>query len=152
MSFFRTRFTRFVAAPKSQGFQSPAQVVGTFASDEYVGRPHEYWKKYRKRVSAVTADDVLEAAKKHLKPEELVMLVVGNCRQYGWRLDPAVEADIADGRLDVVFYPTRGPLRLLRWVAATRCRRHVRRAICLSYLKVAAALLVQCPVFIKRRV
>jgi diacylglycerol kinase family enzyme len=58
--------------------------------------------------------------------DEPGMLVVGNCRQYGWRLDPAVDADIADGRLDVVFFPTRGPLRLLRWVIATRCRRHVR--------------------------
>jgi hypothetical protein len=45
--------------------------------DEYVGRPSEYWSRYRDRVSAVNPDQILAAARKHLDPENLVFLVVG---------------------------------------------------------------------------
>jgi diacylglycerol kinase family enzyme len=35
------------------------------------------------------------------------MLVVANCRQYAARLNPAVNASMDDGKLDVVFFPHR---------------------------------------------
>jgi len=38
----------------------------------------DFWEKYRDRVRAVAADDVLRVAKQYLHPEQLVILVVGN--------------------------------------------------------------------------
>ena len=58
-------------------FESAADIVNTFVNDEYAGRPAEYWINYRDRIQAVTADQVLKAAKKHLDPEKLVFLIVG---------------------------------------------------------------------------
>lgn len=58
-------------------FESAARIAATFASDEIVGRPHDYWTHYRDRFRAVTAAQVQAAAQKHLHPEQLAMLVVG---------------------------------------------------------------------------
>ena len=43
------------------------------------------------------------------------MLIVANCRQYGFRLDPAERASMTDGLLDVVFMPCRTSLGALWW-------------------------------------
>jgi diacylglycerol kinase family enzyme len=54
-------------------------------------------------------------------------VVVGNSRQYAMRIDPALRASMTDGHLDVVFFPTRGRLDLVRWALACRSRRQFRR-------------------------
>jgi diacylglycerol kinase family enzyme len=54
-------------------------------------------------------------------------VVVGNSRQYAMRIDPALRASMTDGQLDVVFFPTRGRLALVRWAAACRLRRQLGR-------------------------
>ncbi|MEJ7713025.1 MAG: pitrilysin family protein [Pyrinomonadaceae bacterium] len=59
-------------------FATPAQIAGTFAQDEYTRRPADFWDKYRERVRAVTAADILRVAQKYLQPEQLMVLVVGN--------------------------------------------------------------------------
>jgi predicted Zn-dependent peptidase len=60
-----------------QSFESPADIVGIFAADEYIGRPHAYWSKYREAIGKVTAADVQRVARQYLKPEEMAFLVVG---------------------------------------------------------------------------
>ena len=45
------------------------------------------------------------------------MLVVANCKRYGARLNPARDASMTDGLLDVAFYPMRSSLDTLRWAA-----------------------------------
>jgi zinc protease len=62
----------------SLNFSSAAQIAGTFAQDEYTGRAADFWEKYRDRIKAVTADDVLRVAQQYLQPDKLVILVVGN--------------------------------------------------------------------------
>ena len=91
-------------------FSSKARIVNTFASDDYTGRPDGYWRDYEKNMKAVTADDVLAAARKHLHPDKLVFLVVG---------DPeAVKAgsDKHDDRFtdfgDITILPLRDPMTL----------------------------------------
>lgn len=54
--------------------------------------------------------------------------VVANCRQYGFRLDPAPMASLRDGLLDVVFLPCGGTLGMLAWMLRTRLRRHLSSA------------------------
>lgn len=61
-----------------RSFTSAAQVANTFASDELLGRPADFWPNFAERVRAVTADDVLRVAREHLHPDRLVVLIVGN--------------------------------------------------------------------------
>lgn len=93
-------------------FESASQIVDTFVDDEYDGRPHSYWGSYRDRVRAVGADDVLRVAAKHLHPDRLVFLIVGD-----W--DDIVKGD-ADGKATMAEFhggratelPLRDPLTL----------------------------------------
>lgn len=54
------------------------------------------------------------------------MLVIANSRQYAARLDPARDASMYDGQLDVVFYPHATRLGLVRWLLATAVGVHTR--------------------------
>lgn len=54
------------------------------------------------------------------------LLIVANSRQYALRMDPACDASVSDGWLDVVFFPAATSLRVLRWMIAARRRRHRR--------------------------
>jgi predicted Zn-dependent peptidase len=60
-----------------QRFQSAQQIAGTYAQDAFIGRSHDYWKRWREQVRAVTAEDVQRVAERYLHPDELVFLVVG---------------------------------------------------------------------------
>lgn len=62
----------------TRNFSSAAATAGLFARDEYTGRDPEYLERYRERISAVAADDVLRVAQEYLHPDDLVMLVVGD--------------------------------------------------------------------------
>ena len=59
-------------------FASAGAVAGTFANDEATGRDPRYWQTYRDKVRAVTVEDVLRVAREHLRPERLVILIVGD--------------------------------------------------------------------------
>ena len=58
-------------------FSSARAIAGTLAMDEFTGRDPDYWKTYRDRLRSVTTDDVSRVARKYLRPEQLVILVVG---------------------------------------------------------------------------
>jgi zinc protease len=45
------------------------------------GLPDDYFQSYRERILAVTADDVLRAARDHLHPDRLVTVVVGDAAE-----------------------------------------------------------------------
>jgi zinc protease len=59
-------------------FETKFRTVARYAQDELVGRPHAYWTSYRERMRAVDAAAVAKAAKAHIHPDKLVILVVGN--------------------------------------------------------------------------
>ncbi len=93
-------------------FESAAQIAGTYAGDAFIGRSHDYWKSWRGQVQAVTADDVLRAAKKYLKPEAIVFLVVGKWDE----IAPGDEGGRARMKVlfggEVTHLPMRDPLTL----------------------------------------
>lgn len=59
-------------------FQSPEQTLSRLIRYEYYGYPEDFVFQFREAVSNTTPEDVLKAAQTHLKPENLVVLVVGN--------------------------------------------------------------------------
>lgn len=52
-------------------------------------------------------------------------VVIANSSQYGQRLDPARDAIMDDGQLDVVFFPTRSRMDLLSWMWKMRRGSHM---------------------------
>ncbi len=58
-------------------FTTASQVVAQRVDLEFFGLPPDYLKTYLAHVSAVTADDVLRAARKYLHPEKATILVLG---------------------------------------------------------------------------
>jgi predicted Zn-dependent peptidase len=64
------------------GFTSPASIVTQQARLEYYGYAPDYLEKYRDRISRVTKEDVLAAARKHLKPEAFKLVVIGDASRF----------------------------------------------------------------------
>jgi diacylglycerol kinase family enzyme len=68
---------------------------------------------------AVTVDG------RRLDEDRRGFVVVANSPQYGARLNPGRDASMTDGRLDVVFFPTRSRRELIGWAWRCRRQRHV---------------------------
>ena len=96
-------------------FESKAQAMGIFAADEYTRRDPAYWQAYRDRIRAVTAADVQRVAVRHLAPDKLMILVVGNQKEIDLGDDKvrATMAELAAGG-HVVTLPLRDPLTMTR--------------------------------------
>ncbi len=59
-------------------FENPSQTLSRLMRYEYYGYPADFLFRYQRGVKATTAADIQRVAKKYLKPEQLVTLVVGN--------------------------------------------------------------------------
>jgi zinc protease len=60
-------------------FSTPERTAAAFAELTTAGLPRDWYATYRKKVAAVTKEDVLRAAKEHLmKPGSSTVLVVGD--------------------------------------------------------------------------
>ena len=58
-------------------FASSSAIVGRLVELEYDGLPRDFLQQLRARVIALTKDEILAAAKKHLNPERLTIVAVG---------------------------------------------------------------------------
>lgn len=57
------------------------------------------------------------------------ILVVANCKHYAMRINPARDASMTDGELDVAFFPITRRVGLLKWLWLSRLGRRARNAI-----------------------
>jgi zinc protease len=59
-------------------FESTASIAAALATLVIHGLPEDYYDRYRDRVRAMTAEQILDAARHYLKPDALQMVVVGD--------------------------------------------------------------------------
>ncbi|MDX2097168.1 MAG: pitrilysin family protein [Leptolyngbyaceae cyanobacterium bins.59] len=59
-------------------FQSRGQILSRLLRYEYYGYPKDFLQRYRQAIAKTTIEDVQRVANTYLKPENLVVLVVGN--------------------------------------------------------------------------
>ena len=59
-------------------FESKPAMLRVFVNDEWTNRPQDFWKTFREKVKAVTREDLQRVARKHLDPEKMAILVVGD--------------------------------------------------------------------------
>jgi predicted Zn-dependent peptidase len=64
------------------GFTSPASIVTQRARLEFYGYKPDYLETYRDNIARVTKADVLAAARKHLKPEAVKLVVIGDAAKF----------------------------------------------------------------------
>lgn len=62
-------------------FETKMRTAQRFATNELVGLDHAYWTGYRARVAAVDGAAVKQAAQQHIRPDGLIVLVVGNIEE-----------------------------------------------------------------------
>ncbi len=65
----------------SENFNTKSKVAGIFAREEFTGRfakAPDFWKGFRQRLDRVQREDIQRVAAKHLHPERVSILVVGN--------------------------------------------------------------------------
>ena len=68
-------------------FDSKAEIVNRLMTYDFYGLPEDFLNRIKEQVEKVTPDDVVAAAKKHLHPDALKLLVVGNGADFDVRLD-----------------------------------------------------------------
>jgi zinc protease len=64
-----------------ENFNTKAKVASIFAREEFTGRyakAPDFWKGFRERLERVGRDDIQRVAAKHLHPDRVAILVVGN--------------------------------------------------------------------------
>jgi zinc protease len=95
-------------------FATVGQTMGLFATDDFTKRSPEYWRTFRERIQAVTAEEVERVAQKYLDPERMILLVVGDQKAIdkGDGKHPESLASLSGGRITVL--PLRDPLTMKR--------------------------------------
>lgn len=68
-------------------YETTAAIASALATIEVYELPDDWYDRYRERVRAVTTDAVLAAAQRHLQPDALQMVAVGNAPAIRERLE-----------------------------------------------------------------
>ncbi len=96
-------------------FATKAQIANVLAQEEFTGRyaqDPQFWKTFRSKIDAITADDVQRVAKKYLAPDRSVILVVGQKAEVTKALPehPVLLKDLSPGPM--IDLPLRDPLTM----------------------------------------
>ncbi len=61
-------------------FDHPEKALDRLVAYEYFGYPRDFASRYQKALAAVTAADVMRAAREHIRPQDFTVIMVGNPR------------------------------------------------------------------------
>jgi len=105
---------RELVARQRQEFDTAEEAVGYLVQDALVARPAEYRSRYRQLVEAVTPQQVLATAQRHLRPDALTVLVVGRWSELAGAIDAAGVSELErQFGQRVNHLPARDPLTLV---------------------------------------
>ncbi|MCB9601388.1 MAG: insulinase family protein [Sandaracinus sp.] len=76
-----TNAQRYLSDSFPLQIDTPAKVAGLVADLRIFGLPDDYWEGYRTSIRAVHAPEALEAAQHHVRPGEMLVVVVGDAAQ-----------------------------------------------------------------------
>ncbi len=79
-------------------FDNPAKTLRRVATYEYFGYPKDFIFQYQKAIEGLTKADILRAAKSNLRPENLIIVAVGNPADFG---KPLAETGLPVKKLDL---------------------------------------------------
>lgn len=82
-------------------FDDPSDTLSRLMRYEYYGYPEDYLFRYQNAVKEMTAEKVQAAAQKHVQPDQLVTIVVGNAEA----VQPALEGLGSVTPIDVTIPP-----------------------------------------------
>lgn len=68
----------YLSGSFARSLENPQTVANFALNIERYGLPKDYYKNYLKNLNAVTAEEILETAKKYIRPNNSNVLVVGN--------------------------------------------------------------------------
>ncbi len=89
----RSLAVNFLAGVFPIRYETTAAIAAGLAAMRVFGLPADYFETYRERVLAVTADDVLGVAQRHLHPTKLQILALGDARAIETQL-PSLQRDV----------------------------------------------------------
>jgi len=69
-----------------RSLESPSTIASFAINTQRYGLPDDFYATYLRRLNAVTVEQVNEAAKKYLKPENMYITAVGNAKEIGEKL------------------------------------------------------------------
>ena len=68
-------------------FDAVGKIVTRLMRYEYFGYPADFLQKFQENIGQVTREDVLRVAKKHLKPEGMAIVVLGQAKDFDQPLE-----------------------------------------------------------------
>ena len=80
-------------------FADPGQIMSRIMTYIYFGYPEDFLQRYKNNVEKVTKADVLRVARKHLEPDRLTILAVGNDKDFD---KPLTELALAGGKVNTI--------------------------------------------------
>jgi predicted Zn-dependent peptidase len=76
--------------------ETPQQVAGQIATARLRGLPEDYLETYRSRISEVDAEEVQRVAQEHVRPQDALVVVVGDATQIYDKIAPFGEIELYD--------------------------------------------------------
>jgi predicted Zn-dependent peptidase len=83
-----TEATSYLAGVFAIQTETAGGVANRVLTSALHGLPADYWRTYRERVRGMSAQDVAAAAVRHLDPERLSVVAVGNASGFATTLEP----------------------------------------------------------------
>jgi zinc protease len=80
-------------------FADPGQIMSRIMTYIYFGYPEDFLQRYKNNVEQVTKADVLRVARKHLEPDRLTILAVGNDKDFD---KPLTKLALAAGKVNTI--------------------------------------------------